>query len=435
MSLQGKFSAWSSNLFGQCPTLAAMEMVCRDNQQAEVWVIKVGQALFCLFAVISLLLWGVLLFDCPAVIKEEIERPAVSILTLGQGTLALTPPQAEGLQPILKELVLIGTNTRPDRDRICSLALRSSGEKRATPMGEAVFFKAKDGKIEFSKDKTDLSFTPLSLEGGMLLCEVKSGEASEICSLPSSAIFSCNLSQEPYFETLKNGAVWGRDVFLSGWGGEEYREMVSKTKISLGADVFFLKPGECLWWDGQMWVSELGSDEVGAVAQLVKGSSQGADFQVWDPTGLSSQMVHVGIQTSPKKPLKLDELMTAVRARSPSEITCQLGKRRVIIREGDWWIRSDDRWKPVRTAADLEACLLHQIPGELFIFEKVETSKGKVTLHGRSFDRMRTVAEPMSLVLHTEKKPAGIHKPPTGSSSLAKSQSRLPVVSHRPEGL
>ncbi len=410
-----------------------MELTRQNDLAVEKRVIKTGQVLFCLTALASIALWAVLILGHPSFVREEITLPSISVTALGQGPLALTLPQSKELQPILGELVLIGANTRPDQDRICSIALRSSGEERVFSIGETLFFEIKGGKLLFSKANTDLSLTARSLEKGQLLCEIKNGSLSETCSLTSSAIFSRGLEQEAYLEMLKKGAVWGKDVFLSGWGGDEYREMTSKTKISLGPDVYFLKPGDCLWWNGEAWVAEIESDEAGPIAQLVKASPQGADFQVWDASGFSSQALHVGVQTSPKTPLKLNELMTAIRPRSPSEITCQLGKRRVIVREGDWWIRTDDRWKPVRTTADLEACLHHQIPGELFIFEKVEASKGKVTLKGRSFDRMRTFSEPVSLVLQTEKKPSIPGRPSTGSPHLAKNRSRNPVVSHSPE--
>jgi hypothetical protein len=414
-----------------------MELTRQNDFIAEKWIVWMGRGLFCLAISAALTLWNVLIFWNTPLEKSEPVFPKISIDFLGLGPLALNNLQSKELQPLLQELVLIGTNTRPDQDhdRVYSLALRSSGEEKKISIGETVFFDIREGKLVFSKEATDFGLTARSLHKGQLFCEVKNKDRSETCALSSSAIFAHAIDQEPYVETLKKGATWGKDVFLTEWGGDEYRDMTKKVKVSLGPDVYFLKAGDCLWWNGDMWTSEVQSDEILPVAQLVKATSNGADFQVWDSTGFSSQTIHIVAQMPPKTSFKMDELMTAIRPRSPSEITCQLGKRRVIVREGDWWIKADNRWKPVRTSSDLEAFLHHQIPGELFIFEKVEASKGKVILKGRAFDRMRTSSEPVSLVMQTEKKQSIPGKPSSGSPHLAKHRSRNPIVSHSEEGL
>lgn len=409
-----------------------MELITRNDLSAEKSIVRIGHRSLCLAVLLTLLLWCYLIFKQPQLQKVELSLPKNSLNALGGGPLALSRPVSKELQPLLLDLMLIGVNTRPDQERLCSLALRSSAQEKAISMGETVYFANQNGQFIFSDSPTMLTFTARSLENNLLLCDLNCNEAHESCTLSTSGIFSHLLDQEPYIEMLKQGAVWGKDVFLTRWGGEEYREMTNKAKISIGPDVHFLKPGDCLFWNGGEWVSEWASQELGPIAQLKKATSTGADFEVWDSKGFSTETVHLEIQIPAKSSLNVDEIMTAIRPRSSSEITCQLGKRRVVVREGDWWIRADNRWKPVRTAEDLEACLNHQIPGELFIFEKVEASKGKVTLKGLAFDRMRTFSEPVSLVLQTEKKQSHSRKSPTGSPQIAKKNSHAPVISHSP---
>ncbi len=403
-----------------------MELVRHTDLLLEKWIVRIGVGLFGLMAVVTVFIWAVLIIAAPKIEKVAVFLPTPALDAIGQGPLALSPPRSKELQPLLQELILIGASTRPDQELSCSLALRSSAQEKTISLGETLFFEFKEGRYVFADAPTELGIKARSLENNILICEIN----HESCTLNSSAIFSRFLDQEPYVEILKKGAVWGKDVFLTGWGGEEYREMTSKAKISLGPDVYFLKPGDCLYWNGEMWALELESDEMGPIAQVIKTSSEGADFQVWDSSGFSSEAVHLETQTPPKSSLKIDEVITAIRPRSPTEITCQLGKRRVIVREGDWWIRLDDRWKPVRTADDLDACLNHQIAGELYIFEKIEASVGKVVLQGRAFDRMRTLSEPLSLVLQTDKKPSGSRRSATGSPAIAKNHSQRPVISH-----
>ncbi len=123
---------------------------------------------------------------------------------------------------------------------------------------------------------------------------------------------------------------------------------------------------------------------------------------------------------SPEAPSQKGDIISFVRVRSPSEITCQLGKRRFVVKEGDWWIRNEDRWHLLKTTEELEAFLLHQFSGELFIFEKIENSKGKIVLTARSFDRMRTEFKSLSFVFNIEKKPLPHHRgvPSLPQSSL-----------------
>ncbi len=409
----------------KCPTLAPqMELSNHSDLLAIKWIEQASRALVGAAAAVSLSLWIVLLFNQPQHEMREEKLPVLSMNVLGQGPLSLSTLPLGEMDPIFQELVLIGTSTRPDQDHdhACTIALRSSGEKRTISIGETLFFELKEGHLFFSNEATDLSMTARTHEKRELICEIRNKDASHPYALSSSAIFSQSLDQEPYVELLKKGSAWGKDVFLTDWGGDEYREMTNKVKISLGPDVYFLKPGDCLWWDGDVWRTEVESDEIRPIAQLTKASSHGADFEVWDSTGFSSQTVRLSMESLPKTSLKIDELMTAIRPRSATEITCQLGKRRVILREGDWWIHADNRWRPVRTAADLEACLNHEIQGELFIFEKVEASNGNVTLKGQAFDRMRTSCQPVSLVMQTEKKKTINHKPSTGTPLIAKSK-------------
>ncbi len=407
-----------------------MELVKHTDLLLEKWVLRIGVVLSGAAAFMTLFICAVLMFGMPKIEKTPILLPTPELDAIGQGPLALSLPISKELQPLMQELILIGANTRPDQELSCSLALRSSAQKKTIFLGETLFLELKEDRFIFSDVPTEFGIKARSLANNVLICDIYHQNSHESCSLNSSAIFTHSLDQESYIEVLKKGAVWGKDVFLSGWGGEEYKEMMSKAKISIGPDVYFLKPGDCLYWNGEMWTHELESDVIVPIAQVIKTSSEGTDFQVWDSSGFSSEAVHLEIQTPPKSSLKIDEAITAIRPRSPTEITCQLGKRRVIVREGDWWIRLDDRWKPVRTIDDLEACLNHQIAGELYIFEKIEASTGKVVLQGRAFDRMRTLSEPLSLVLQTDKKPHGSRRSATGSPAIAKHHSQRPVISH-----
>ena len=222
-------------------------------------------------------------------------------------------------------------------------------------------------------------------------------------------------------------------MFLQQWGGEEYRSLSSKVKLEIGGKVYFLTEGETLWWDGYEWKTGVPHHFEPPVVKLISSSAQGAKVEVWDPTGYASSIVNIPLHQSPKPPLKQDEIMTAVRSRTPAEITCQLGKRRVTVKEGDWWVHSDGRWRPLKNTYDLEAFLRHEIQGELFIFDKIENGKERITLKGRSFDKMRTQSQPLSLVFNADKKiPSHPKRELSRASLFAKNKTAIPSVQHQP---
>ena len=70
-------------------TGAEMELTRQNDLSIEKWVSSVSKGLFCLAALASLALWGVLIFEHPSFEKAEITFPTTSIDLLGQGPLTL----------------------------------------------------------------------------------------------------------------------------------------------------------------------------------------------------------------------------------------------------------------------------------------------------------------------------------------------------------
>lgn len=329
---------------------------------------------------------------------RHLSLPRPTLEKIGSGGLALKPRiQEQELLPFVEELVLIGKNSRPDSSALptVKLGLKSSGYQREAVCGQTIAFT--EGQMEFT-------VTPLSIVDRGVLVEVAKGEKREKLVLNPSRLFQSSCEDEEFFQIVKKGQFWGSDIFLQNWGGIEYQPLSSKQKIEMGGKVYFVAAGDFLWWNGDVW--KMGKPPLidAPLMKIVVANSQNVKAEIWDAQGFSSKIVQMSLQTPLKIPLKADEMMTAVRSRAPDEITCQLGKRRVTVREGDWWVHNNGRWKVLRNGYELEAFLNHEIPGELFIFEKIENGKEKITLKARGFDRMRTHSEPISLVFNTDKK-------------------------------
>jgi hypothetical protein len=361
--------------------------------------------------------------------------PSIDYLKIGKGPLAISPKGVSPeLEPLVNELVILGKNTRPDSGALSTVCLgfKTSGAQQQLVSGQKLFLAPEGSSYKFTDEKTDLSILPLPMTGSEVLLQIEMPGKKEEVILKSSALFAHSLDEETYVQVLKKGKMWAPDLFLHQWGGEEYRDLSAKHKVEIDNKVYFLSVGDLLWWDEGQWKIGKAAFEDAPLAKLVSTSGQEMAFEVWNSNGYVSSTFNIALQSS-KAPQKAEEVITSVRPRSPSEITCQLGKRRVIVKEGDWWIKTDRRWRSLKTAADLEAFLHHEIQGELFIFEKIENMKGKTVLKGRCFDKMRTESLPLSLVVNTEKKvPSSSGK--NGSpqpAMIAKNKMTIPPIQHQ----
>jgi hypothetical protein len=387
-----------------------------------------------LFSIFWLVSMGLQSYDSGS-FSRSLALPFIDYMKNGKGPLAISPKDiSPEFEPLVKELVVIGKNTRPDSGALSmvSIGLKTSGDQKQLVSGQKLFLAVQGGSYKFTDEKTDLSLLPLPMAGSDVLLQIETAEKKEEVVLTSSAFLDRSLDEETYVQVLKKGKMWAPDLFLHQWGGDEYRDLSAKQKVEIEGKVYFLSVGDLLWWDENEWKVGKAAFEEAPLAKFMSASGHEMNFEVWNPSGYSSSKVNVALQSS-KAPQKAEEVITSVRPRSASEITCQLGKRRVIVKEGDWWIKTDRRWRSLKTAADLEAFLHHDIQGELFIFEKVENMKGKTILKGRCFDKMRTESLPISLVVNTEKKaPSSSGK--NGSPQqpmIAKNKMTIPTIQHQ----
>ena len=348
-----------------------MELIDSRKEQTEAWAFRVCVALCCLSLVAGLVLLCFILAGPKRISVDPLPLPEVNVEKIGEGPLSLQGYSA------LSDILFVGASTRPDTPLLLTFATRSSGKSWTVKVGEEVVLQ-------------ETTFAPRTLENGVAVCTLANG--TEVRFAPSM-YFTEPVAEKPYYKTLQAGAVWPQDRFLSGWGGDEMRELAKQTKVCVGEALFFLRCGQCLGWNGEKWVSE--TQEGMPLAQLVR-SVNGAEFQVWDESGFTVERVRLPLKGNGEFLFDLGAYMSAPRLRSKLEVSCLLGKRRVVIREGDWWIRTDEKWRQIRTAADFEAVLYHRLAGELCLFETVEVLQAKVVIRGHVFDRMRGAVCPLS---------------------------------------
>jgi hypothetical protein len=386
------------------------------------------------FIAIVISIWGIAMASSRAqhALPQARPLPVFDIASIGRGPLGLIPKTLSPIaQEVVQELLVIGVNNRPDQAvTTLTLGCKTSGDTTVAVMDQPLYL---TDDWRWSKTPTDRTLTTVALQGDEVVMQLAcGGQMSEEFNLIPSPLFQQPMDDHPYVQALKAGKGWAFDRLLHDWGGEEYRFLSLKHKVQIGSSVHFLDVKDCLWWDGSTWKPGLHSDA--PLAQLIASYDRSVQMGVWDEKGTSMVKIDIPVQSSGQIELNPREMMKGVKVRSHGEIVCQLGRRRVIVKEGDWWIKVGGRFRPLRSVRDLEAFLRHEIQGELVMFEKIETSQDQVCIKGRYFDHMRTKEEPLTLTLDSGKKGPSLRTKHSGSSSLlAKNKMMPPTLAHQSE--
>jgi len=383
-------------------------------------------ALVCVFS-----MWVLLLqkekTDSPVFLSMSAPDEELRLDEIGKGVLSLNPMRKSSLVPDLsREILVLARSSRPDcdpRERTLLLSTKSSSEQRIVTLGEQIFLSCHKKKDEeptytFSEKKTPLWIKPM-LSGQEDIClEIgqfspsKQGEGflEEVGQVLVQQVRSSAFKQKresAFLSSIRQAKWWGNDCLLKQYGGQEYREMMQKQKVEIpaesGSQFYFLSAGDYLQWqDGSWQETALSSSRPGCPLAFVKSlSSKNMEVEVWDEKGFYPQMFNFELQ-NPSKSQKTDLSTSLVRLRSSSQVTCSLGKRRFILKEGDWLLKVGKSWRNLKRSKDIEDCLQHKLRGELFIFDSIDKQQGKLFLKGSIFDEMRTQITPVLIPISPE---------------------------------
>ena len=361
--------------------------------------------------------------------SEPEARSSVSLRTgegfygaIGTGAFALNSAHLSSFSPNLSEEILIlAKNTRPDvNNQEASILIRfkTSQQERMVVGNVPLFLNCQtreDGSVEnvsFSAEPTSLWIKPVILDQGRVLIEIGKDENKGQFVVQASTELGARASslikgEVAHVHSLKLARWWGGDALMQHYGGDEYKLLQGKHKMEFSdGHVGFVSAGDYLMWDGQQWqgvsFERLPRDR--PIAHIKSATSKGAEIDVWDASGFQLTRVKLDLQHTSPLNYKMESLPSSIRMRTKAQVTCTLGKRRLILREGDWLLRTPSGWRNLRKLSEIEDCIQHKIRGELFIFDNLEKEKGRTTLKGNIFDEMRTQIQPVAIPIVMEKK-------------------------------
>lgn len=359
---------------------------------------------------------------------------------IGEGPLALNwvTPQMQ-LPNLQDELLFYGRNERPDTQRAHAsfhIMTRSDDQIRSVHEGERIYLVYQGTKQKkYPADSKGLySFSPYNQPTALSIklhtqdehtvqIEVNMlDEKGETITTPEPFHHFSLFSQEDA-KTSGNGwnlgkfrvdstllvrqkARWmGRDRFLELHGGEEYAYAQGRQRIDFNEEKVpyscFVKEGDLLIWKNERWkvLSEKEESRDFPLLVVKKIDEKVLTFELWDAIGRSKTSLNLLHLKDHEKPLDLNEEFKFVGAKTWAQflVECR-GSGRLVVRTNDWIVCTQEGWKKLDSAEEVDAYLDSKLSGPLFVIDKLTRENGRQVLLGHLFNKSRTDVEEIKLI-------------------------------------
>lgn len=206
---------------------------------------------------------------------------------------------------------------------------------------------------------------------------------------PSPIRTAKEFSEGSAFRVLAEGRWWGEDLCHP----LQFPQKISH-RIDLGSPMesklLDLEEEKWIVFKEGHWevVSELKSEAESPIARILSATGSGLEIEGWE----GNCHVRLLLQSTQLNPFKVkaEELFGSIRVRSDKQISCTLGKQCLILKVGDWVVKTDDRWKIIRKAEEKDAFLKGKIVGELFVLDEISHKQGQKCILGHMYNLTRT---------------------------------------------
>lgn len=349
--------------------------------------------------------------------------------SIGEPVLALrfSPPQLR-LPDLRNLLIYYGKNGRPDAEsENPKLHFSLSGLKNSVSVlaGEKIYLtydkKASPSKYGFSPDnqETNLWFVAKLGEGNAIQLNLyMNNENGEVISEPDSlAHFSI---QEKEFMRFAAGGLWeigkwrvdgtllarqkarwfGPDCFLERHGGDEFNEMLGRQRIDFEeaeeAYSVFVKAGDCLVWKDNKWnvcsPSSRSNDNTAGlpIMSVKKIDDRIMNLELWDVEGKGRVLLNLIKSQENFTAQNIPQDFKFLGARTRTQCVFQVSQERMIVKPNDWMLLTDNGWRKITSAQEIDDYVNRKMTGTLFVFDEIKKKEEKPFLVGTVFNPSRT---------------------------------------------
>ncbi len=289
-------------------------------------------------------------------------------------------PRAFSFDPAqLEELILLSLcPRRPDDPRSTAMAhiqIKGSNQSRQISLPGKIGLAFNDRGDLCFREEDDRFWLELKEEGkqffaSLFLDAEGTLQSKQIRKAAANPIVKKmeDLFQEEPFQVLARARWLGVDLVCKAGLGAVVQ------KVEVGLAPLDIPEGGRLYWDGSGW----GKTEVHAspLVQVHGASLQSLEIDVWDGLGERHMRVAVPLAAAPpSNRVKAEEWFSSVRIRSDKQISCLLEKQCLILREGDWVLKENGRWRPLRKEEDKQQVIQGKRLGELILLESIDAKR------------------------------------------------------------
>ncbi len=197
------------------------------------------------------------------------------------------------------------------------------------------------------------------------------------------------------FRVLAEGRWLGPDVFFEKYGGGRLTQRIGIEAPQKGEIVEIQEEDWLVWSEGR-WIRGVPLEgQKSPIARLASADSRVLILEGW---GLDNYVrLSLPLTPAPLSKIRAEEIFTSIRIRSERQISCMMDKQCLILRCGDWILKTDGKWKILRKIEEKEAYKSGKILGELFVFEKIDSKQGQKFIQGFLFNPEKTQAIPVEM--------------------------------------
>lgn len=331
-------------------------------------------------------------------LKEE-GKPLSFSFDLKEVPIALSLPRVE------PEITVSADLPRPDR-RVgmgsLFLRLNQSAESKRVALPCRIDLQFNSGKLVFAEHQSPfwLELTDVAKDKvqGVVWVETSSQEKVEAerftASLQASPLRTPQeFPQRSPFQILGEARWLGHDLFAEKYGGHQ------TLRIGMGSQanphVLDLREKEWIVWHEDRWVKGTLDEKRLAIARIESSNSKTLILEGWE----EDSHIRVALASVAPSPFKIrgEDIFNSIRVRSEKQISCMMDKQCLILKTGDWVMKTNGRWKILRKKEEKEAYQSGKISGELFVFEKIESKLNQKFISGFLFNVEKSQVIPIDL--------------------------------------
>ena len=202
-------------------------------------------------------------------------------------------------------------------------------------------------------------------------------------------------------------AKWlGPDLFLDDHGGLEFEPYLGKQRIQFGEgedlySVYLDKDDIMVWKEGKWVVPEPGMATAGyPLARVTKIEERTMSVELFDVAGRHKVMLTLLKLQEPNVAFNLSDF-DFIGARTRIHSMFFIGGQREIVGPDDWFLKTQEGWKKLKTSKEIDAYVTGLTPGDLLVVNKIEkineTQWLQATLYSQSRSKSETVMIPLKV--------------------------------------